>query len=159
MPHNLLFNKLSQLGLAGNMLSLVENIYKKTKCAVKGGRDKITQIFNFTKGVRQGCSLSPLLFNLYINEVIKTLDESREIPIHLDNSTLKINVLMYADNIVILAESENKFQSSLNELSNFCDQWKLSINSNKTKCIVFNRGNRLCNCKILGKPNRKCKNC
>ena len=148
VPHNLLFNKLRHMGLAGNMLSLIENIYDKTNCAVKGDGNKITQFFDFTKGVRQGCPLSPLLFNLYINGIVKKIDDSRKVSIKLDNSTFKLNVLLYADDIVILAESENELQNSLNELSRFCELWKLSINPSKTKCIVFNRGNRLCRCKI-----------
>ena len=60
---------------------------------------------------------------------------------------------MYADDIVILAESENELQTYLNVLSTFCDEGKLSINPNKTKCIVFNRGNRLCKCTIYAKGN------
>ena len=59
---------------------------------------------------------------------------------------------MYADDVVILTESENELQTCLNELSSFYDEWKLSINPNKTKCIVFNRGNR-CKCKIYVKGN------
>ena len=61
--------------------------------------------------------------------------------------------MLYADDIVILAESEHDLQSSLDGLSKYCDLWKLSINPSKTKCIVFNRGNRLCNCKVYVKGN------
>ena len=123
--------------MAGNLLSLVENIYEKTKCAVKGGGNKTTQFFAFTKGVRQGCPLSPLLFNLYINDIVKTVDDSQKTSIYLGNSNVKINVLLYADDIVILAESENDLQSGLDGLSQFCDLWKLSINPSKTKCIFL----------------------
>ena len=59
--------------------------------------------------------------------------------------------MLFADDIVILAESEHDLQCSLGGLSQYCDLWKLSINASKTKCIVFNRGNRLCNCKVYGK--------
>ena len=58
-----MFSKLRNIGMAGNMLSLVEDIYKKTKCAVKGENNKITQFFDFTKGVRKGYPLSLLFWN------------------------------------------------------------------------------------------------
>ena len=56
---------------------------------------------------------------------------------------------MYADYVVILAESEDELQTCLNKLSSFCDEWKLSINPNKTKCMVFNHGK----CKMYVKGN------
>ena len=96
---------------------------------------------------------SYMLFNLYINQAIENIDNACKIPIHLNNSAYKTNVLMYADHVVILAESENELQTCLNELSSFCDEWKLSINLNKTKCIVFNCGNIQCKCKINVKGN------
>ena len=130
------------------MLSLVANIYEKTKCSVKGEGNKVTQFFNFTKGVRQGCPLSPLLFNLYINQIFEDIDNVPTIPIRLQNSEDNINGLMYADDLVILAESETTLQSCVKAVSKFCDKWKLSINTKKTKCMVFNRGNRLCKSKI-----------
>ena len=120
---------------------------------MKGEGNKVTQFFNYTKGVRQGCPLSPLLFNLYINQVFATIDNASKIPIRLDNSPDNINALMYADDLVILAESEDALQTYVNELSTFCDVWGLSINSKKTKCIVFNCGNRLCKANIYVKGN------
>ena len=50
IPHKLLFEKLRQLGLDGGMLSLVENIYRKTKCAVKGEGNKVTNFLIILKG-------------------------------------------------------------------------------------------------------------
>ena len=64
--HKGLFYKLAEMGINGNFLTLINDIYNKSQCAVKvNGRR--TEFFKYTKGVRQGCPLSPLLFNLYIN--------------------------------------------------------------------------------------------
>ena len=58
--------KIINCGITGNFLSLIKDLYKKTKCAVKIG-NSVTDFFNFTKGVRQGCPMSPLLFNMFVN--------------------------------------------------------------------------------------------
>ena len=55
-----------------------------------------------------------------------------------------VNALMYADDIILLANSEAELQQKLNALNIFCKNNKLQINTKKTKCMVFNRGNRLC---------------
>ena len=137
--HSGLYRKLEH----GNLLCLIKDIYKKTKCAVKS-ENKITQFFNFTKGVRQGCPLSPLLFNLYINDIFQLLDTSTCTPLLLNDSD-QVNTLMYADDLVILGKSEEELQTKLNQLSEYCKKWKLEINVGKTKCMVFSRGGRLCN--------------
>ena len=51
---------------------------------------------------------------------------------------------MYADDLLIFTHSEEELQHHLSKLSQYCKQWKLEINTKKTKCIFFNRGNRLC---------------
>ena len=135
------------LGLHDKLLSLIKNIYKNTKCAVKCD-DKTTQFFDFTKGVRQGCPLSPLLFNLYVNDIFEMINSSMKTPIYL-NENNKVNAIMYADDLVIIAQSEVELQSSLTQLSIFCENWKLEINTKETKCMVFNRENKLCKANIV----------
>ena len=73
--HQGLFYKLENLGIKGNLLDLIKDIYRKTKCAVKVD-GKITDFFDFTKGVRQGCPLSPLLFNIYVNDIFDLIDNN-----------------------------------------------------------------------------------
>jgi exonuclease III len=141
--HSGLYKKLEALRLHGNLLCLIKDIYKKTKCAVKSD-NKITQFFNFTKGVRQGCPLSPLLFNLYVNDIFQLLDNSTCTPFLLNDNN-QVNTLMYADDLVILGKSEDELQTKLNQLSEYCKKWKLEINVGKTKCMVFSRGGRLYN--------------
>ena len=55
---------------------------------------------------------------------------------------------MYADDLVIIGQSQKELQENLNKLTEFCDSWGLRINTLKTKCMVLNRGNRLCNLNI-----------
>ena len=70
--HEVQFRKLQNKGINGNFLKLIQNIYSKTQCAVKIN-DKTTKFLSYEKGVQQGNPLSPLLFNLYINDVFETI--------------------------------------------------------------------------------------
>ena len=134
--HEALFRKLENNGINGNFLDLIKNIYKKTKCAVKL-RDKTTKFFGYEKGVQQGNPLSPLLFNLFINDIFEAVKNGG--PVSLDDTNF-FNALMYADDLIIMATSKEELQKSLDNLKVFCDKWKLNINYKKTKCMVFSKG-------------------
>jgi retron-type reverse transcriptase len=86
-------------------------------------------------GVKQGDNLSPTLFNIFIDDFAKYLDKNLTDPISLNN--IEINHLLYADDLVLMVQSPVSFQHCLNALQNFCKDWKLDINPNKTKVIVF----------------------
>ena len=149
--HEGLFHKLNKIGVFGKPFQLIKDIYKKTKCAVKI-KNRITNFFNYTKGVRQGCPLSALLFNIYLNDLFEILDKNNDSNIFLPSGN-KLNVLMYADDLVILSDSKDGLQKQVDKLSSFCSKWKLTINIRKTKVVVFNRGNRPINVTI--KVNEK----
>lgn len=62
-----------------------------------------------------------------------------------DISMFKIFLILYADDIVIFANNATELQSSLNSLSEYCSRWKLVVNTNKTKIMVFRKAGRLQN--------------
>ena len=81
--HEGLFLKMSKYGINDNSLDIIKDIYKKTLCAVKI-EDGRTDFFKFTKGVRQGCPLSPILFNMYINDVFHLISNDNDSAIFLE---------------------------------------------------------------------------
>ena len=85
--HDGLFFKLQQIGVNGNFLHTIKNIYANTECAVKIG-DKLTNFFPCKQGVRQGDPLSPLLFNIFINNIFRKLKEANCDPVTLNGSTI-----------------------------------------------------------------------
>ena len=93
-------------------------------------------------GVWQGDNLSPLLFSLYINDMDEFL--KLEVPGNTIGD-IRINTLLYADDAVILAGNELDLQRSLDCLQRYCETWKLTLNTDKTKVIVFRKGGRLRN--------------
>ena len=109
----------------------------KTTCKVKH-ENTVSESFMCTLGVRQGESLSPFLFSMYLNDIEEyfILNGFQGVDIGM----LKLFLLLYADDIVIFAENENDLQHGLNLLANYCDKWKLQVNVNKTKVIVFKKG-------------------
>ena len=104
--------------------------------------------FNCNIGVRQGENLSPFLFSLYINDLEEFLVEKNVLGIHsisndIENELFvyfKLLVLFYADDCVILAESAVELQNALNEFKMYCSDWKLNVNVEKTKILVFSKG-------------------
>ena len=101
-------------------------------------------------GVRPGDNLSPLLFALFINDFshyvgmsYKGLCVSKSCYPSLESEDalfLKLFVLMYADDTIILAENERDLQRALNSVHEYCTEFKLIVNTNKTKIIIFSRG-------------------
>ena len=106
--------------------------------------------FQCNNGLGQGENLSPVLFSLFLNDLEHCLSKNDSICLNLFDSDLrsflKIIILLYADDTVLFAESEKEMQLLLNEFSSYCKTWKLTINNNKTKLLVFgHRGRRNCN--------------
>ena len=87
--------------------------------------------------LKQGCVLSPLLFNLYMSDFTDIFDSTCD-PVTLKDSNL--SCLMFADDVVLMSESSQGLQHCLNRLASYCNKWNLTINTSKTKIIVFNRG-------------------
>ena len=58
------------------------------------------------------------------------------------NGIDKFNLLMYADDIIVLGNSKETLQENLDIISKYCEEWKLQINSKKTKCMTFTKGNQ-----------------
>ena len=101
-------------------------------------------------GVRQGGNLSPVSFALFINdftEYVSTAYRGLNIaqlcyPSLIKSEhivLLKLFVLLYADNTIILAENEIELQLALNKVYGYCMMFKLYVNTTKTKIIVFSR--------------------
>ena len=112
-------------------------MYSKLQSCIQlqGG---VSTTFNSLVGLKQGCNLSPLLFNLYINDIVSKINTSNRDAPFLEN--LQVSCLLYADDIVLISETKEGLQESLNYLDHFTKQWFLEVNPTKTKCLTFTRG-------------------
>ena len=141
-----LWHKILQHGINGRVFQVVYNIYQKTKSCVKSG-GKISDFFSCNTGVRQGENLSPILFAMYVNDFqesigkcYKGLDLLNEYVSKELDTFLKLYLLLYADDTIIMAETAGELQLALNALQDYCDKWSLSVNTDKTKIVIFSRG-------------------
>ena len=100
-----------------------------------------TNFFASNRAVRQGCILSPILFNLYLNELQRILESYDTDPVTLSNR-LPLNCLLYADNLVLISRSAAGLQNQINLLHKYCEKWLLTTNLNKTKTLIFQRQHR-----------------
>ena len=85
--------------------------------------------------------MSPLPFSLFLNDIEVTFIQNGLEGLDID--TFKLFMLLYADDIVIFANSAEQLQESLNMLSDYCRRWKLTVNVSKTKVMVFGKGGLL----------------
>ena len=135
--HQGMYYKLLENQIGGTFYDLIKDIYSNTKCAIKLANCR-TPFFSYKRGVRQGCILSPLLFNIYINEIPKLFEQTLSDPLALPNGTA-INSLLYADDLVILSRSKSGLQNCLNQLHTWCNKWLMEINTKKTKIMILQK--------------------
>ena len=89
-------------------LNTIKCIYRNTKIRIKFN-DGISEPKHINKGVRQGCGLSPVLFNIYINKIIQEFKTVIKKGIQLNNRKL-VNTILYADDQILMATSEDDLQ-------------------------------------------------
>ena len=140
ISRNILLEKIQKNGICGNFFNIIKTMYTKDTAKIKI-KDKCSESFKPNKGVRQGCVLSPLLFNIYLADLQKYLDNCG------DNAKIdenkEISCLIWADDILILSESEVGLQKKLDALKIYCLNNELTVNTEKTKCMIFNKTGRL----------------
>ena len=118
-------------------MNIIKSMYAIVKTRVKYD-NKLGNEFFCSLGLRQGECLSPLLFSLFLNDVEETfVTEGYN---GLDVDMFKICMLLYADDIVLFANCAEELQVGLNLLLEYCNKWKLKVNVNKTKVMVFRKG-------------------
>ena len=115
---------------------MLHNMYKKVHLSVHLPNG-ITHSFSSNIGLQQGCNLSPILFNIFINDFNETFDKTFCQPAKIKNLTL--NKLLYADNIVLLSETSSSLQKWLDRLQEYCDKWRLTVNIKKTKTVAVEK--------------------
>jgi len=88
------------------------------------------------QGVRQGCNLSLALFNIYIDELLRNWKHKADAGIMLKIS-IYLNTLLFADDQVIIQDSEDKRQKSVYILNQKSKDYNLKISTDKTKIMAF----------------------
>jgi hypothetical protein len=130
---DMLWMRLQESGISGKMHRAISSLYSFVSSSVRVNSLN-TDWFEVRTGLRQGCILSPLLFNLYINDLITYL---KSFNVGIDIEGEKICILLYADDIVLLAENSNDLQCLLNALNDWCSVNDMTINCEKSKVVHF----------------------
>ncbi|UYV77547.1 hypothetical protein LAZ67_15001466 [Cordylochernes scorpioides] len=144
VPHSLLWKKLTNLGVSYQFIHAIRNYYEQATVAVRW-RGSITENIKIHSGVLQGEPLSPLLFILFMTDLIKMYDNSDLTSVYLPEFG-DVHLLMYADDIAIIGESRLNLQKKINILKEYLGVNEMTLNESKSKVMVFRNG---------GKPSRE----
>ena len=132
-------DRLNQVGISGLFLKNIESMYQRTKYSVKY-KDGYLDALDSNLGLRQGCPLSPMLFNLYIDNISEIFDEKCD-PVIIQD--IKINHFLYADDLALVSITPEGLQNCLDATYAFSVIKDLSINISKSKTMIFNLAGRL----------------
>jgi len=145
--HEELFKILNQLNIDGKDLRILRNLYWEQQAAIRvdGECTKYTEI---KRGVRQGCVMSPDLFNIYSEVILRTISDMEGVIIGGRN----INNLRYADDTVLIADSEEGLQALISAVTEKSEAMGLQLNARKTECMVVSKkkDNPVCNITCKG---------
>ena len=119
------------MGIPDHLTCLLRSLYAGQKATVRTGHGT-TDWFQIGKGVCQGCILSPCLFNLYAEDIVRNagLEEAQA---GIKIARRNINNLRYADDTTLMAESKEELKSLLMKMKEESEKSGLKLNIQKTK--------------------------
>ena len=134
VDHNKLWRIRKEMGIPDHLTCLLRNLYAGQEATVRTAHGT-AHWFQIGKGVRQGCILSPCLFNLYA-EYIKRNSGLEEAQAGIKIAGRNINHLRYADDTTLVAESEEELKSLLMKVKEESGKVGLKLNIQKTKIMA-----------------------
>lgn len=123
-------------GVQEKLIRLIKSIYEKSEAAVRQDRE-LTEWFKTTVGVRQGCTLSPDLFNLVLEAVMRLALEREEAGLELCGRL--VNNLRFADDINLMSDTTDGLQRITDQVSKQGERLGLVINTSKTKVMAISK--------------------
>ena len=136
-----MFPELVDRGISPLVLRCLIYVYVNQTCKVRWGT-AVSHSFPVTNGVRQGAVSSPILFCIYINNLIRILRNST---LGCQLQGVYLGIWVYADDVILLAPSRTALQEMVKICESFAISMKLKfstnpdINKSKTKCILFTK--------------------
>ncbi len=134
VQHEKLFDILQNLNIDGKDLRVIRNLYWEQTAAVRV-EDNLSPFTKVERGVCQGCVLSPDLFNIYSEMILREIEDYPGIMVGGTN----IDNLRYADDTVLLATNQNDLQNILDRVVEESARKGLTINCKKTECMVISK--------------------
>ena len=131
----LLYKLHTKFDIHGRLFNTLSNIYSSSNSQLRVN-NYLTESFNVASGVRQGDIVSPVLFSMFLNDLatgIKGLDCGVKI------NGNDLSILLYADDIVLIAPSEGSLQKMLDFVADWCRKWRMAVNNEKTKIVHFRK--------------------
>ena len=139
IDRSFLWQKLLVENISSRLVKAIKSIYNTVKLCVRY-KSSFSQFFESNIGLKQGDPSSPLLFMLFVNDIVDNINSDlRNI---FSVNELKLFLISYADDQVVFASSPQTLQSLLNDIENYCRIWGLKINTSKTKAMIFEKGKR-----------------
>lgn len=144
IDRSLLWHKLVYENVSSKFVRAVKSMYTEVKSCIKY-KSILSGFFNSHMGLKQGDLSSPLMFMMFINDIVDNINSDLENIFTVEQ--IRFFMLLYADDAVVFAKSSESLQSMLHDIEIYCGTWNLKINTSKTKAMIFERG-RHTNCEL-----------
>ena len=132
-----LFECLIRKEICPSIIRMIMMMYLQNNACIKWG-NKLSEKFSMTNGVKQGSVLSPFLFSLYVEPLINDIIKSN-LGCHVGSNAA--NILIYADDILILAPTIKSLKKLINICENYGKEYEVNFNPNKSTLLSFGYNN------------------
>ena len=133
---------LLQYGIDGQLLNASKSLYMHSEVCVRAN-SATTKPFRVRVGLQQGCSLSPILFLIYVDRIVKNSKSCGGVKI--GECTVR---LLFANDLVLLDSTQNGLQQALDRFSDACSVAGMKINTTKTETMCLSRQPKQCSLQI-----------
>ena len=131
----LLYKLVTTFNIHGRLFNTLSTIYNSSISQIKLN-GKLTPAFEVSSGVKQGDIVSPTLFSMYLNDLATGI---KDLNCGIDINGHNLSILLYADDIVLMAADEMSLQKMLTFIRQWCNKWRMAINAEKTQVVHFRR--------------------